>query len=88
MSGIVNKIFGHPDTPTPPPDQYAQEQADLKAKQDQADASNAAQAEAQANGRRSTIAAGDSLAAQDQYGRGLALRQKRTTIAASQQLLG
>lgn len=60
---------------------------DTVAAQARQDAANAALADAKARGRASTIAAGGTMADENQYQRGL-LKQKARTSAVSTQMLG
>lgn len=60
-----------PKVPAPPPDTSA---ADAKKR---LEAERAAIAESKAAGRRSTMAAGNEIAAEEQYGRGLLSQKKR-----------
>jgi len=78
MSGLFGG--GQPSAPAPVP-----AVDDAAAQQAQADAARAAIAARNAAGRQSTIAAGGSIAAEDQYNRGL-LSQKRRQ--AAQDILG
>jgi hypothetical protein len=81
VGSLVNSVFGIQKlSPTPVPTAPSNDPA---AEQAQRDAANAAIAERAASGRRSTIAAGASIAADEQYTKGLLSQTKRSQMSTA-----
>jgi hypothetical protein len=81
VGSLVNSVFGIQKlnpvaVPTAPSNDPAAEQA-------QREAANAAIAERAASGRRSTIAAGGTIAADEQYNTGLLSQKKRSQMSTA-----